>query len=159
MFGRVLAIGWTGLFLWSAPLAYAQANTYVPRPAIYKVHSQQIVLTPGQGIEVKYHFAKGAAMLYSWKATAVVPFEFHGVPDVMPPNVPSDYYESHEKDDAGKDQSHGHFISPSTGIHGWFWENKTERDVTITLVTAGFYDKAIEFSRAGQKELEVRDAR
>jgi hypothetical protein len=142
-----------------ARLAGAQAHTYTSQPKVYKVDSRQIVLRPGQGVEIKYHIGKGAAMLYSWKASAVVPFEFHGVPDQMPPNAPKDYYESHEKDDKGKSESHGHFISPSTGIHGWWWENKTDKDVTVTLITAGFYDKAIEFSRAGEKELPVQDAK
>jgi|RhiMetdeSRZDD1v2_1073273.scaffolds.fasta_scaffold234353_1 hypothetical protein len=89
----------------------------------------------------------------------VVPFEFHGEPDQKPADAPAGYYESHEKDDLGKDQSHGHFISPSTGIHGWWWENKTDKEVTISLTTAGFYDAAIEFSRAGKRELEIQEAR
>ena len=73
--------------------------------------------------------------------------------------APKDYYESHEKDDSGKNESHGHFVSPSTGIHGWWWENKTQNEVTVTLLTAGFYNKAIEFSRTGEKELPVQDAK
>jgi hypothetical protein len=137
----------------------AQANTYTPHPRVYKVDSRKIVLSPGQGIEVKYHINKGSAMLYSWTSTAVVPFEFHGVPDQIPAGAPKDYYESHEKDDTGKNASHGHFVSPSTGIHGWWWENKTQNEVTVTLVTAGFYNKAIEFSRAGEKELPIQDAK
>ncbi len=88
-----------------------------------------------------------------------MPFEFHGVPDQKPANAPKDYYDSHEKDDVGKNESHGHFVSPSTGIHGWWWENKTDKDVTIDLTTAGFYDAAIEFSRAGEKELPIQDAK
>ena len=142
-----------------ATWSFAQSSTYMPQKAVYKVDSREIVLRPGQGVEIKYHFTKGAAMLYSWKASAVVPFEFHGVPDQKPPNAPADYYESHEKDDAGKDQSHGHFISPSTGIHGWWWENKTDKDVTVKLTTAGFYTKAIEFSRGGERELPIQDAK
>ena len=142
-----------------APLSTAQSSTYTPQPRVYKVDSRQIVLRPGQGIEVKYHFDKGSAMLYSWKATATVPFEFHGVPDQLPPGAAKDYYESHEKDDTGKIESHGHFISPSTGIHGWWWENKTDKEVTVTLVTAGFYNRAIEFSRAGERQLEIQEAK
>ena len=143
----------------AALLSYAQANTYTPQPRIYKVDSRKIVLPPGQGIEVKYHINKGSALLYSWTSTAVVPFEFHGVPDQIPASAPKDYYESHEKDDSGKNESHGHFVSPSTGIHGWWWENKTQNEVTVTLLTAGFYNKAIEFSRTGEKELPVQDAK
>lgn len=137
----------------------AQSAAYTPQPSVFKVDSRKIVLKPSQGIEIKYHIGKGAAMVYSWKATAVVPFEFHGVPDQKPANAPADYYESHEKDDVGKNQSHGHFVSPSTGIHGWWWENKTDKDVTIDLTTAGFYDAAIEFSRAGKKDIEILDAK
>ena len=31
-------------------------------------------------------------------------------------------------------------MAPSTGIHGWFWENKSDKTVTLKLVSAGFYD-------------------
>ena len=134
-----------------------QTTAYTPQSRSYKVDSRDIVLAPGKGIEVKYHIEKGATMVYSWKADAVVIFEFHGEPDTLPANAPKGYYETHEKDDVGKNQSHGTFISPSTGIHGWYWKNGTTRDVTIRLSTAGFYDAAKEFSAAGQKDLPVRD--
>jgi hypothetical protein len=32
------------------------------------------------------------------------------------------------------------FIAPSTGIHGWFWENKGKNEVTLNLVSSGYYD-------------------
>jgi hypothetical protein len=34
----------------------------------------------------------------------------------------------------------GTFVAPSTGIHGWFWENQSLEPVTIKLVSSGFYD-------------------
>jgi len=142
------------------PAAVAfQTSAHTPQSKGYKVDSRDIVLAPGKGIELMYHIAKGATMVYSWKADGVVIFEFHGEPDVPPANAPKGYYESHEKDDAGKNQSHGTFISPSTGIHGWYWKNGTPKEVTIHLTTAGFYDGAKEFSAAGQKDLSLQDAR
>ena len=52
-----------------------------------------------------------------------------------------DYFESYEADyTVGKDQSHGTFIAPSSGIHGWFWENRSDQPLTFKLVSAGFYD-------------------
>jgi hypothetical protein len=141
------------------PQAADTSSSYTAHPGTYKVDSRNITLKPGQGIEIKYHIGKGAAMVYSWKATGTVIFEFHGVPDTIPANVSPDYYESHEKDDVGKTESHGTFISPSTGIHGWYWKNGGQRDVTIRLLTAGFYDSAKEFSDAGEKDLPVHDAR
>jgi hypothetical protein len=32
------------------------------------------------------------------------------------------------------------FIAPSTGIHGWFWENTSKKEVTLNLVSSGYYD-------------------
>ena len=85
---------------------------------------------------------KGAGLVYSWTASAPVFFEFHGEPDVKPAGKQgTDYYESYELDDKkGRDQSHGTFVAPSTGIHGWFWENKSEKPVTLKLASAGFFD-------------------
>ena len=92
-------------------------------------------------MEIKYHMQKGAGMVYSWTANEKVFYELHGEPDVKPAGASEDYYESYEKDDTvGKNQSHGTFTSPSTGIQGWFWENGTTSPITIKLVTAGFYD-------------------
>ena len=75
-------------------------------------------------MEIKYHMQKGAGMVYSWRRTKKCLYELHGEPDVKPAGAGEDYYESYEKDDTGrKNQSHGTFTSPSTGIQGWFWEN------------------------------------
>ena len=93
-------------------------------------------------MEIKYNMKKGAGLLYSWTANAPLPFEFHGEPDVKPAGKEgTDYYESYELDEAqGKTESHGTFLAPSTGIHGWFWENKTGKPVALKLVSAGFFD-------------------
>ncbi len=47
-------------------------------------------------MEIKYHMQKGAGMVYSWKATGNVAFEFHGEPDNKPNK---DYFESYELND------------------------------------------------------------
>jgi hypothetical protein len=126
-----------------------------PMPRKYKVDLEELVLAPGQGTELKYHMEKGTVMLYSWTSTAPVLFEFHGEPDVKPNK---DYYDSYELDDkVGKAQSNGSFTAPSTGIHGWFWENKTDKPVEVRLTTAGFYSKAIYFGASGPEDIEVPD--
>jgi len=117
-------------------------NLIITQPSRYKIDSRDIVLAPGEGIEIKYNLKKSAALLYSWKATAKVAYEFHGEPDRKPEGkAGSDYYETYDLDDKeGKDQGHGTFLAPTTGIHGWFWHNKTTEPVTINLVSAGYYD-------------------
>jgi hypothetical protein len=118
-------------------------GAFIAQPNRYKIDSREIKLASGDGIEIKYHMQKGAGMVYSWTATPseLLFYEFHAELDTKPAGAPADYYESYDKDDqVGKAQSNGTFIAPSTGIHGWFWENQTGVDVTLKLVTAGFYD-------------------
>ena len=87
---------------------------------------------------------KGAAMVYGWKATGKVQFEFHGEPDQKPR---PDYFESYQLENKiGQDHSYGSFTAPTTGIHGWFWENKGKKEVQIHLTAAGFFDSAKMYS-------------
>jgi len=140
------ALGLTGIAKASeapagaAPKAVTATGVYTAQPKLYKVDAQDFQLRPGDGVEMKYHLAKGASMVYAWKADGKLAFEFHGEPDQKPSK---DYYESYELDDkVGKDHAYGTFTAPSTGIHGWFWENKGKKQVDIHLTTAGFYDSA-----------------
>jgi hypothetical protein len=117
-------------------------GTFIPQAGRFQMDSREIVLAPGEGMEIKYNMKKGAGLVYSWTTSVAVPFEFHGEPDVKPAGKEgTDYYESYELDDkAGKSERHGTFVAPSTGIHGWFWENKTSGKVTLKLVAAGYFD-------------------
>jgi hypothetical protein len=135
----------------------APAGIYTAQPGIFKTDSEDLSLMPGEGVEIKYHMQKGAGMVYSWKATGPVAFEFHGEPDNKPNK---DYFESYElNDQAGSDHSYGSFTAPSTGIHGWFWENKGKKEVQIHLVTAGFYDNAKMLAGDEKVDLTIQDAK
>ena len=135
----------------------APAGIYTAQPGIFKTDSEDLSLMPGEGVEIKYHMQKGAGMLYSWKATGPVAFEFHGEPDNKPNK---DYFESYElNNQAGSDHSNGSFTAPSTGIHGWFWENKGKKEVQIHLVTAGFYDNAKMMAGDEKVDLTIQDAK
>ena len=136
-------------------IAPVVTGVYTGQPKTYKVDSEDINLAPGMGVEIKYHMEKGAGMIYSWKATGPVMFEFHGEPDQKPNE---DYYDSYELvDKVGKTESHGSFTAPSTGIHGWFWENKGGKAVNVVLHTAGFYDSIKYFGASGEEELPAED--
>jgi hypothetical protein len=117
-------------------------DAFIPQRDRFQFDSREITLEPGEGMEIKYDMKKGAGLVYSWTTSAPVFFEFHGEPDLKPSGKEgTDYYESYELDDKkGRDQSHGTFVAPSTGIHGWFWENKSSTPVTLKLASAGFYD-------------------
>jgi hypothetical protein len=134
-----------------------QTGIFTAQPKIYKVDSEDLSLLPGEGVEIKYHMLKGAGMVYAWKATGKVMFEFHGEPDQKPK---PDYFESYELDDKiGQDHSYGSFTAPTTGIHGWFWQNKEKKPVQIHLTTAGFYDSAKMMADGEAEELTTEDAK
>ena len=101
-------------------------------------------LAPREGIEYKYRLDKGEALLYAWNATGPVNFEFHAEPD----GAPAGYAQTYEKK-AAQMQASGTLTAPFPGIHGWYWENTTDKEVTVTLKSAGFYNLAHEF-RNGQ---------
>lgn len=135
----------------------APAGIYTAQPKPYKVDSEDLSLGPGEGVEIKYHMQKGAGMVYAWKATGNIQYEFHGEPDKKPNK---DYFESYELDNQlGKDHSYGAFTAPTTGIHGWFWENKSKKQVDIHLTTAGFYDSAKMYAGDAPVDLEIHDAK
>ena len=132
-------------------------GSFIEQPNRYKVDSREIKLAPGEGMEIKYHMQKGAGLVYSWKSTGKVIFEFHGEPDQKPAGAVEDYYESYKNETAGNDHSHGTFLAPSTGIHGWFWDNESGEPVTVNLVSSGFYDYIMQNVNDVKTRLEAKD--
>lgn len=102
----------------------------------YRFDAREFTIPPRTGMEFKYELLEGATMLYAWRATAFVDFDFHTEPEGKPKNTS----DSFEKGTAA--QQRGAYTAPYNGIHGWYWENKSDRAVTLTLTSAGFYDEA-----------------
>jgi len=117
----------------------AQAALVVPQGKPFNHETVTFELKPGGSIEYKYRLDKGEALLYSWSAPAPVNFEFHAEPD----GAPRGYAQTYEKSTAAA--ASGTLTAPFPGIHGWYWENPTERPVTVTLTSSGFYNLAHEF--------------
>jgi hypothetical protein len=111
--------------------------------APFKQETVRFTLAPKEGMEYKYRLERGSGMHYSWTATSELFWELHSQPD----GAPRGYAEFFDTN--GGDRSHGTYNAPFPGIHGWWWENKSDRDVTITLSTSGFYTESHEF-RKGQ---------
>ena len=92
----------------------------------------------------RYRLEKGAGLLYSWTATAPVHYEMHSVPD----GAPKEFAETFDKQD-DRMGAHGTYAAPFPGIHGWYWQNRTQQPVTLTMNTTGFFSESHEF-RKGQ---------
>ena len=116
-----------------AALVVAQEKPFQQETVAFK-------LAPGEGMEYKYRLDKGESLLYSWKATAPVDYEFHAEPD----GAPRGYAQTYEKKD-GMTGASGTLTAPFPGIHGWYWENTTDQPATVTLTTAGYYNLSHEF--------------
>lgn len=88
-------------------------------------------LAPGQGIEVKLAMDEGQTARFEWSANgSVVNYDTHG--DGSGQKI------SYEQGRAAAEQT-GELTAAFTGNHGWFWRNRTEVPVTITLRTSGDY--------------------
>lgn len=104
----------------------------------------ELRIAPGKWVEYKYRLDKGESLLYAWKTSGPVNLDFHAEPD----GGPAGYAQSYEAKKAVTEES-GTMIAPFSGIHGWYWQNTTDQDVTVTLTSSGFYNIAHEF-RDGQ---------
>ena len=90
-------------------------------------------IAPLDGVEFNYVMEKGGTMVYTWKASDFVVWDFHGEPKGSKPGYAESYAMGEGK------EGNGGFIAPTSGIHGWFWENQGGKPVTVTLTNAGHY--------------------
>lgn len=90
-------------------------------------------LNPGEGIEVKLAMEEGQVARFAWTANgSVVNFDLHG--DGGGQSI------SYEQGRAVPEAS-GDLTAAFTGNHGWFWRNRTEAPVIVTLRTGGDYSE------------------
>jgi hypothetical protein len=89
-------------------------------------------LAPTEGVEVKLVMEAGAVAEFYWTANgSVVAYDTHG---------DGDSSISYEKGRGVADQA-GTLTAAFNGNHGWFWRNRTEATVTITLFVRGNYSE------------------
>lgn len=113
----------------------------------------EIELMPYESIELKYDLAKGAPMIFAWKASAPVYLDLHSHPfdggtamtesfviDQMPAQTAV-------------------YVAPFNGIHGWYWQNRTLENVTLTLDTFGQFTGSRTFDKAGEHPRPLADER
>jgi hypothetical protein len=91
-----------------------------------------ITLKPGQGAEIKLEMVKGAKASYEWTTSGgPVNHDTHGD---GPGGVTHSFSKGRQME-----RDSGELTAPFDGNHGWFWRNRTETDVTVTLKTKGNY--------------------
>jgi len=114
------------------PVEAAVAEAAAPEPATPEWRDEvSYTLNPGEGIEVKLSMEEGQTARFLWTANgSVVNFDLHG--DGSGESI------SYEQGRAVPEAA-GDLTAAFTGNHGWFWRNRTEAPVTVTLRTGGDY--------------------
>ncbi|MBO9436695.1 transmembrane anchor protein [Ruegeria sp. R13_0] len=88
-------------------------------------------LEPGEFTEIKATMEEGATLFYAWVAEGGrVNFDLHA--------HAGDQNVTYEKG-RGQNEGEGSFETPFAGDHGWFWRNRDDEPVTVTLNLNGAY--------------------
>ena len=112
----------------------------------YRTDAVTFVLEPFQSVEYKYELSRDATLLFEWQASGEVVSDLHAEPAIGPPGY-AETFALHRGERVA-----GSYTATFNGIHGWFWENRSQQDVQVTLVTAGFYTRAFEFRDGDMSE-------
>jgi len=89
-----------------------------------------VMLAPGEAAEVKLIMNKSARATYAWTVdTGHVNFDTHG------DNAGIDYHNYSKAKAVSGDE--GELIAAFDGSHGWFWRNRSNETVNITLNVSG----------------------
>ena len=92
---------------------------------------------PGQGIEIGLVMEEGGVAPFAWNdGGRKVNFDLHG--------DGSGHEISYEKGRAVPEAA-GELTAAFTGNHGWFWRNRGDAPVSVTLRVAGAYSETKRF--------------
>jgi hypothetical protein len=106
-------------------------------PASAQQHTMTVRLKPGQAAEIKLTMRKGATVRYEWTTQGgAVNYDAHG----DPLDKPKGFYHGYGKGRNTASDS-GTLRAAFDGTHGWFWRNRTNSEVTVTLKTNGDYQQ------------------
>ncbi len=96
--------------------------------------SVEVVIPAGKGLEYKLYMDKYAHVEYEWTTDGTeLYFDFHGEPE----GDTTGYFESFAITTANNMK--GSLTTPFKGVHGWYWKNKSEKAIVVSLTMKGFY--------------------
>ncbi len=118
----------------ATPVAQTPAATVSKSEVPFRSDEMRLTLQPGEGTEIKASMRKGEQFVFTWTAMGgKVNFDMHG----EQPNAGA-AFTSYWKDKQ-QTSAQGAFVAPFDGTHGWFWRNRGDQPVTVTVKVSGFY--------------------
>ncbi len=104
-------------------------------PSVLKSETLTVTVPAYEGIEVKADMQAGQSFVFKWETDGLPLYtDMHGEPPNAAQNEFTSYWKENEQLSA-----QGTFLARFDGTHGWYWQNMTEEQVTVTLVVSGFY--------------------
>ncbi|MFT7245017.1 MAG: hypothetical protein ACI82A_002382 [Candidatus Azotimanducaceae bacterium] len=94
--------------------------------------TRSVELQPGEAAEIKLAMSKGAIVTYQWSVdSGHVNYDTHG-------DSANTNYFGYNKGKSSTEDS-GELQAEFDGKHGWFWRNRSDHTVVVTLVVSGNY--------------------
>lgn len=115
----------------------------------YRTDHKTFDLRPYEAIEYKYTLEEGAPLVFSWRATDEVEVDMHSHPFEGGEELTETFSRGSKTGESGV------YLSPFTGIHGWYWHNRTLENVTVTIDAAGFFTASTVFDESGEMERPI----
>lgn len=116
----------------------APAGTSAPASSPAGAQSDEATLTlqPNEGSEVKATMKAGDEITYEWTTGGPkINFELHGEEH----GAAAGEYTSYEKGTSAG--ASGTFRAPFDGTHGWYWRNRSNAPISITVKAKGTFQK------------------
>jgi|GEM_PF-197690 len=116
-------------------------NIFFDAQAEYREGEYDILILANADLEYKLGMFEGDSITYHWTVEMDNPsqlnVEFHGHThrEGDEPGTVM-FYKIHQD---GEEQ--GALVAPFDGIHGWYFDNQTNEDITVQLTVAGFYEE------------------
>lgn len=121
-----------------------------PEPGV--TDSWEYELAPYESIEFKYTLAEGAPVSFRWEATGPLDYDMHAHPFEGGVKLT----ESYSIDEAQVMQ--GTYTPAFTGLHGWFWDNRSTDNVTLRLTASGPLSSSTVYSGGAPSERAIEGA-
>lgn len=117
------------------------AGTFREYETGFRTDTIDIPLAVGGALEYKLALEEGDSIVYEWAAVEMTDpellwAEFHGHTERVG-DAPGDLM-FYRKAEGGSER--GALVAPFTGIHGWYFENRSDEPIVIRLHVAGFHE-------------------
>lgn len=109
-------------------------------------------LLPFESVEFKYTMPEGQPMTFHWQGTGTLAYDMHAHPF----DGGEEVTESYGVDEA--QEIHGRYTPAFSGIHGWFWENRSMDNVTLRLEASGPMSAATVYTASGEIDRPLEGA-